>query len=194
MPNDSSTGGYLSPQSPAPDDDIDLDALIQPVIVGITGLADAMVLIRGQAIPPQQPGREQTWCSFAVIDTESDTFPAVTHDSSGEGADTIYRHENLRVMASFYGPAARGNAALLRDGFNIAQNREAMQTAGLAYVGAERMTFVPDFENTQFIRRIDFVFNLRRVVARTYPVRNLLSAGGTIHGDIDQRDEPWSTP
>ena len=186
MPNASSTGGYLAPESTALVDDIDLDALIQPIIVGITGLPDGQVLIKGQGVPPSQPARTMTWCAFAVTTTTPDINASYAHDGAadgGLGATTEIRNEDLEVTASFYGPASRQYAAILRDGFGIGQNRETMRAEGLAYVGMQRVTFVPDLENTQRVRRADLVFRIRRFALRTYPIRNVVSVEGTITAD-----------
>ena len=180
---DSTVAGFLSPEGTLPPDDINLDALLQPIIVGITGLPDAQVIIKGQPIPPAQPGRTLTWCAFAVMTTTADMNPSIVHDGTGDGGlgtDTSIRQEQLEVMASFYGPASRGTVAALRDGLGIGQNREAMRALGFAYVGMDRVTFVPDLENTQFVRRADLVFRVRRMAIRTYPIRNILSIQGQV--------------
>ena len=200
MANDSSTSGYLAPLGPQPADDDALDLLLQPVIAGVTGLDGTLVRRRGQAVPPAQPDRPFTWCSFAVTGTQSDINPTLVHDGAangGQGASYVLRQETLEVTAVFYGPAARGTATLLRDGLNIAQNRDAMRAVGLAYVGMERITFVPDLQNTQFIRRADLVFRVRRMVVRTYAILNIESAEGTVvtanGGGTRPVDAPFDT-
>ena len=190
MTADSTAPGYLAPLSPAPAEDIDLDALIQPAIVGITGMDDALVVIKGQPVPPEQPGRAITWCAFGVRDIDPQVNPDTVHigyADQGLGVDRVFRQEEIEVIASFYGPAARAMASRLRDGFAVGQNRDALRASGLVYVRPERVTGIADLVNQQFVRRADFVFRLRRMVGRTYPIRNVdFLAGFTVAdgGDV----------
>ncbi|MDR3488811.1 MAG: hypothetical protein P4M05_28400 [Bradyrhizobium sp.] len=189
MTNDSSTGGYLAPLESLVDD-AELDLLFQPVIVGVTGLAGSLVRRKGQAVPGPQPDRNTTWCSFAAMTTDADTNPNIVHDGNaldGEGVDYGLRSETIEVTVTFYGPSAVGTAKILRDGLGIPQNRDQMRCDGLAYVGLERITFVPDLENGQVVRRADVVFRARRMAVRTYPVRNITSASGTVTTDSQSR-------
>lgn len=184
MPNDSASGGFLAPSSPPPAEDVDLEDIILPVIAGITGLdIDTAVLPRWQPDPPAQPSPSTNWCAFGVTRSQGDVTAAVIHDGSGDGGlgtSTEQRHETLEVMASFYGPAAQGYASLLRDGFGIAQNREALFLAGMGLIECSDITAAPALVNQNWVRRYDLTIRLRRRVDRTYPVRNLLSAHGTI--------------
>ena len=183
---DSSTGGFLAPLEQLADDAA-LDLLFQPVIVGITGLDGTLVRRKGQEVPGAQPARETTWCAFAATTTQSDTNPSLVHDphaDGGLGRDIELRSETIEVTASFYGPAAIGSAKILRDGLDIPQNREAMRAQGLAYVDLVRITFVPDLQNGQMIRRGDVVFRVRRMVVRSYAIRNILSIDGAVITDV----------
>lgn len=179
---DSTAPGYLVPLTPAPPEDIDLSALIQPAIVGITGLPDSLVVIKGQPIPPLHPDRSQTWCAHGVTGIDAPPNIDVVHDgeaAGGLGQSRHFRQEEIEVTASFYGPAARSTAAMLRDGFEVGQNRDALEASGLVYVQPERITGLADLENSQFVRRADFVFRLRRMVGRTYAVRNVVTLAAT---------------
>ena len=186
MTNTSASGGYLAPIGTQLAEDTDLDSLIQPMIAGITGLAGNLVRPKWQAVPPAQPDRTITWCAFGVSVTEADTYPTLVHDgcdANGLGTTTEFRTEYLEMMASFYGPSCRAAAATLRDGLGISQNREALRASGLAFVQVERMTRVPDLQNTQFVNRVDIVVRFRRVVIRTYGIENVLSAQGDFIAD-----------
>lgn len=183
---DSTTGGFLAPLTPAPAEDIDLSALLQPVIVGITGLSDALVVIKGQPIPPAQPDRPITWCAHGVMAVDAPPNIDIVHDGQavgGLGQSRHFRQEEIEVLVSFYGPAARSTASLLRDGLEVGQNREALEASGFVYVRPERITGLADFENKQFVRRADFVFRLRRMIGRTYAIRNVVQLAGTLLGD-----------
>lgn len=183
MANDSSTGGFLSPEGTLPPEDSDLDAILQQAIVGITGLAGAMVRPRWQATVPRQPEPSVNWCAFGITDTGPADFPAITHDGTGNGSDTLLRHEEITVLASFYGPGASSNSKTLRDGIYLAQNREALQAQGIDLIGTDDIRAAPDLINQQWVRRFDLQLNFRRKSQRTYPVLNLLSAPTTIVTD-----------
>jgi hypothetical protein len=179
MSNDSSTGGYLSPEQPWALDDDALARALQAVVVGITGLDGTLVRPRWQPVVPRQPDVGMTWCAIGVTEEDPDDNPAVVHDGAadgGEGADTLYRHSVLNVLASFYGPSASAVAGVLRDGLHIPQNREAMTAQGLAFISSDKILAAPELVNQQWIRRYDLPLRLRRVVTRVYPVRNLTSA------------------
>ena len=185
-PNNSTAPGYLSPVSTPPAEDADLDNLIQPVIVGITGLPGSLVRRKWQEIPPAQPARTVNWCAFGVSVTASDTNPTITHDgwdNGGLGSSTLSRTEFLEVSATFYGPACRSYATILRDGFGIGQNRDALRANGMAFVETDRIVLVPEPQNEQFIRRADVVFHLRRMSMRTYAIENIETLQATVVAD-----------
>ena len=192
-PIDSSTAGYLAPAGAQLPDDAALSLLFQPAIVGITGLAGNLVRRRGQAVPAAQPSRDTTWCSFAVTTTGADTNPNIVHDGAaagGLGEDIVFRSEELEVTTSFFGPNAIGMATLLRDGLGVGQNRAALRANGIAYVGIQRITFVPDLENGQFVRRADLVFNARRIAMRVFPIRNVIAVDGQVIADSGSTTGP----
>ena len=182
MANDSSTGGYLAPfVTTPPTEDGDLDAQLQALVVGITGLDDTLVRPRWQPVVPKQPGRTIDWCAIGVITTAPDDTAAIIHTSAaGVEQDTLQRHEVIEVMASFYGPNANGYLARLRDGLSIAQNREALQAQGLGFIATDRTTKAGDFVNQGWIGRSDIVLRFRRIVTRTYAVLDIASSTGTV--------------
>ena len=190
MPNTSATGGYLVPSTTAPDHDAALDRIVQQMVVGITGLAGAMVRPRWQPNPPKQPEPNVDWCAIGVQSVTPDASPAIVHDGTGDGSDTVNRHEDIEFVASFYGPNGLGNATLLRDGFSLPQNVEAIGATGLLYVGTSSITPAPALVNEQWVRKYDLRLTLRRQVSRTYPVLNLVSVVGTIHGETVP-DQPF---
>ncbi|WP_158810464.1 hypothetical protein [Beijerinckia sp. L45] len=200
MANDSSVAGFLVPEGTQPPDDAALCALFQPTIVGLTGLAGNLVRRKGQAVPGPQPSRDTTWCAFAVTVTTGDMNPTIVHEGladGGLGRDLVMRSEELEVSTSFFGPAAIGTANQLRDGFGVAQNRAALRASGIAYVGIDRVTYVPDLENGQFVRRADLVFRARRMAIRVYPIRNLVTFVGEViadSGDVSGSDAAVTSP
>lgn len=178
---DSSTGGYLSPAvaSPPLEDDA-LTAIFQQMIVGITGLPGNMVRPRWQPNPPKQPEPTVNWCALGIAVQTPDDGPAIVHNGAGNGSDTYIRHEQIDVLASFYGPNAMQNAQLLSDGLAIPQNLEQLKAQDMNSVDTGKIIPAPDLLNEQWIRRYDLTLTFRRKITRTYAVLNLLSAQGTI--------------
>lgn len=180
MPTNSSTGGYLAPVGEQPIDDAALDAVLQRYVSGVTGLPGAMVRPRWQPTVPKQPAVDVNWCAIGVQDDEQDPVASIIHDPTGEGSDTLQRNEVLTVLASFYGPGAKGLARIFADGIQIPQNQEAIAAEGLAFVDSDRVIAAPELLNEQWIRRYDLSFRLRRQVVRTYAVLNVESAQATL--------------
>lgn len=178
MANTSATGGYIQPASAAtPVGDLELDLVVQALVAGVTGLPGDLVRTRWQPTQPRVPEASMDWCAVGVVLTDTERGTAyVAHDGTGQGHDDLVRHEQLDVLASFYGPNAARNAAMLRDGLQIPQNREALGADGLAFVDAGPLRTVPELVNQQWIRRVDLPITLRRAVRREYPVLNILSA------------------
>lgn len=177
MANTSATGGYVQPVSTdTPEEDLALDVILQGMVAGITGLDGAMVRPRWQPVQPRVPEADVTWCAVGVTLIRPDDNAAITHDPTGDGADNLVRHEDIELLATFYGPQAAMRAAMLRDGLQIAQNREALTASGIGFVTAGDVRAVPELVNQQWIRRQDLPITLRRIVRRTYPVLNILSA------------------
>lgn len=190
MTNTSATGGYLVPSSSAPDYDATLDRAVQQMVVGIVGLSGDKVRPRWQPNQPKQPEPSVDWCALGVQSVTPDDGPAIVHDGSGAGSDTVARHETIEFVVSFYGPSGLGNAARLRDGVSLPQNVEAIEAAGLRYVATSEIIPAPALVNEQWVRKYDIRLTLRRQVSRTYPVLNLVSAVGTIHSDTAP-DQPF---
>ena len=193
MPNNSSTGGYLSPQStPAPIEDATLAIFIQNFIVGITALAGTLVFPRWQVIPPQIPSVTTNWASAGVVNRKADTYDFEWHDptqDSGNGESFIYRNEELEILCSFYGPNAESYATILRDGVQLGQNREVLLLNGFALIDVGDITQVPSLLNNQWYNRMDVAVNLRRAVLRGYAILSLLSGEIQLNTDTPPATE-----
>lgn len=177
MANTSATGGSLLPASvDTPAFDLDLDKTFQQIVSGVTGLSGDMVRPRWQPTQPRMPEIGEDWCAIGVIEILPDNNPAVMHDGAGDGHDDLIRHEDVIVLASFYGPHAARQAAILRDGLYISQNREPLDAVGIGLVTTDSVRMVPALVNEQWQRRADLLITLRRIVRRSYPVLNILSA------------------
>jgi hypothetical protein len=184
MAKTSATGGYLLPAVPSPPlEDLDLDAVFQAYVVGITGLPGAMVRPRWQPTVPQTPGPTADWCAIGVTRTRSQDYPAIQHDGAGDGQDTLTRHQELDVLVTFYGPNGMRYGDMLRDGAYIPQNSEAIGLQGIALVEVLDAFAVPELVNQRWQRRYDMKMRFRRVIRRTYPVLNLLGAEVDIQTD-----------
>ena len=200
MSNDSSTGGYLQPTSAAPAEDDALDNILQQLVVGITGLPGSLVRPRWQPVMPKMPEPSVDWCAIGVTQEDPLDHGAQWHigrDTSGtnpNGYSVSLDWVVITVLASFYGPNARGNATLLRSGLLIAQNREALTGTGISLL--ERpgvLRFVPQIENEQTWRRVDIEMRFNRAIQRTWAIDDLLDA----HGDLltDRPDsQTFETP
>lgn len=191
MPNDSSTGGYLSPAaSPAPLEGQALNRFLQQVFVGITGFDGTLVRPRWQAEPPNIPPFGTDWMAFGITRRKGDDFASNVHSPNGNGADSVYRQEILTILCTFYGPDSDNYASLLREGFFVPQNREVLLLNSFGLVEVGEAVAVPEMIKDRWIYRIDMNVRLRRSILRTYPVLNVLSAEGTI--DSDPRTIPFS--
>lgn len=176
MANTSASGGYLTPAgTPTPADEA-LEDILQPMVVGITGLSGKMVRPRWQPGSPKQPEPNTNWCAIGVMHTKQDANPAIEHDGTGDGADQYQRHQDVILLATFYGPNAQAYGQLLSDGMYVPQNGEVLRTLNMAFVEAGELIAAPDLINQQWVRRYDLRIRLRRKIERTYPVLNILSA------------------
>jgi hypothetical protein len=206
MTNTSASGGPLVPtaDSPVPIEDDALDAFFQDLVVGIIALPGTLVRPRWQIVPPKEPEPTVDWAAIGITDEEPESNSYTRHHSGDLanplGYDEQRWHETLTLTTSIYGPNARGNAKLLRDGLWVAQNREKLQLAGMGLVDVMRTPrFVPEQINLQWYRRFDIDFRIRRIIQRFYPVENIVEAGGTIEKVFGtaaggaEAAEPWDT-
>lgn len=176
MANTSATGGYLAPTAPVSVEDDELDNLLQELVAGVSSLPGEMVRPRWQPTVPKQPEPAVNWCALGITLQANDAGPAIQHDGDGDGSDEYIRHQQIDLLCSFYGPAAKGYAQRLADGMAIPQNSEQMALNGMKFVRASEIQPAPALINQQWTRRYDLTLTLRRKITRTYPVLNLLSA------------------
>lgn len=215
MANDSSTGGYLLPQGtpyPTPLEDVALDSFLQSVIAGVTGLPGNMVRPRWQPNPPTQPDISTDWIAMGIQDRVADTFAVVGHEtprldevgrvlddtnSNTSGTvdepdnDILFRNERLEVLCSVYGPNAGRTASNIREGLQIAQNREQLRLKFMAFVETGDTLPAPVLVNTQWYNRLDMTVIFRRLVITTYSILNIRSAEGVIETDISPLTRPF---
>jgi len=180
--NDSSTGGYLQTTVTSPSYDAALELFFQAVVVGVTGMTPSLVRRRWQPVPPAQPEATVDWASIGITYIEA-LNPVVLHDgaaNSGNGQSNMTTQECVNVLCTFYGPDAWGNAAALRDGLWIGQNREQLFLNGVALQDIGRIVKAAELVNEVWIPRSDIGIEFERQTGRTYSILNLLSAQGNI--------------
>lgn len=182
--NSSGTGGYLIPISAPPIDGDELDALLQAMVVGIVGLPGDLVRPRWQPTVPKQPPISTDWAAIGVMSWEGTDFPVEERTepsvTAPGGTDLLTVWKTITVLASFYGPHGSANANALHDGVYPAQNREALQAAGIDVVHAGTVTNASYQQNLQWIRRYDIPVTLRAKVARTFKILSIVSAPDVI--------------
>ncbi len=188
VPNDSSTGGFLTPVDPQGlADDRQLEDLFQPVIAGITGLAGEAVKPEWQMVFPRQWEADESWCTFLIATEDADDGPYMRHivrhdgssssDGNPDGETEYQRHQTLELVMTFHGPAGQQLAGVLRDGLTIAQNRERLEAARIRFVSCRDVISVPELVNQTAFRRYDVHATFRRKIVRRYRIRNVASAG-----------------
>lgn len=195
MSNTSATGGYLVPASSAgfPSGE-SLTQFIQTILVGISGFTDpSLVRPDWQIAPPNNPDITVDWIGFGVAVTSPDANAYV--NSNDDGSSTLVRQERLEIRCHFYGPNCMDISTLVRDGFQIQQNLEALERANLGFAYVEDAVRIPDLINERWCDRVQMSVFLRRQQVREYPVLPLLSAKGTIKAEGSQIfSEDWKAP
>lgn len=190
MPNNSSTGGYLSPTSTGGDlNDQALAKFLQQIVVNITGLPGAMVRPRWQAEPPNIPDFGTNWAAIGPGVRKRDRYPYLQQNASGNGSTIVIKNRVMDILATFYGPAAEQNAEYLAMGLDVPQNRELMQLAGFNIIGgAGDSIVVPRLIKQRWQYAVDIPFTVRQQLQYTFSVENLDGAAGTLIADDQGRD------
>jgi hypothetical protein len=180
---DSSTGGYLYATNSGLEGQ-GLQRAIQQWIVGVTGLDGALVRPRWQLEPPNVPEDGQVWVAFGLGNASVENYPYVEHDPTGDGKDTLQRHERFEVLCSAYDLGSTGLAdetlSLFRDGIAIPQNLEGLRQSGISLIEVGDMISVPVLLKQRWYYRVDMTVVLRRQITREYAVLNVVSASGEV--------------
>lgn len=184
MANDSATGGPLVPTATTPVEDDAFEDLIGNTISGLTAIERGNVRPRWQPKPPAMPPDNVSWCAFGIMELDADWGAHQQHIPDGDGSTELTRHETLTILASFYGPNGYSKASQLRDGLWLKQNWDALNAVGVALLECSKARTASEPINTRFIRKIDLEMRFRRVIARSYPILNLLSAQGSFTTDL----------
>jgi hypothetical protein len=176
MPNDSTTAGHITPTGTAPAADLDLDTILQNIVAGLTGLDGTLVRPRYQPVTPKEKPISTTWAAVAATNVYPDSSPAIVHDPTGDGQDTLIRHERIEGLLTTYGPQGQQYAEMFRDGFWLSQNAAMLDEYNMSFVDVGPIRSLHEYVNQQARRRCDLTFTLRRKITRTYGIKNILSA------------------
>lgn len=186
---------YLQPKTtlgPLPPH-LSFTQFLQTVFVGISGLPGTLVRPKWQVEPPKQPNIGVDWMAFGIDVAAPDANSFVWIDNAESGVSQ--RHESLEIGCSIYGPEALETYGLLRDGFQIPQNLEALRAANMGFVEISLARKIPELVHERFINRVQCSVFLRREIQRTYAIPTLVSAHGVIHTVIGNEDYllDWET-
>jgi hypothetical protein len=191
----STTPGYLvQTEQPLPGG-LTLEQYIQQVIVGMTGMVNTTVRPKWQKNPAKElPLPEDNWCAFGITTTGADANAFTEMDEDGEGSK-MQRHLELSIDCSFYGANGLSNAGKLRDGFQIAQNRDALTAANMGFKEAGDIVSAPELHGQVWFPRKDLTIVLRREIIKSFDVVSFEGAVGSIKGLKDNNEVenvPWN--
>jgi hypothetical protein len=158
---------------------LNLHQFLQTVFVGVSGLDGTLVRPAWQANPPKSPDTSIDWMALAIHQGMADANAYLGVGSDGISAN-LQRNEELQVDLSFYGPNAYSLAGIVRDGFEIPQNLDALTFAKMGFISATLAMHAPDLINEEWRDKWIMTVGFRRQLLRTYPVSTFVSVNGTI--------------
>jgi hypothetical protein len=177
------TTGYVKPVTPTQfPKQLNLSQFLQTVIVGLSNLDGTLVVPKWQVEPPKDPELEVEWISFGIVNQSPDANAYVAVDANGN--NVFQRHEGIELGLSIYGPGCNGLAGLIRDGFSIYQNLEALRAANMGFTKVGPALVLPELINERWRNKVEMSVFLRREIQRVYPVLTLISANGQIHSFV----------
>ena len=182
MTNTSATGGYLAPVAFG-DNDAALRRVIHDFIAGVTGIDGGLVRPKWQKNPAAIPANGTDWCAFDLNNFMAGNAYQV---QIADGDDTQLQYQQNEVFdlnCSFYGDNCQRYAGVIRDGLQIAQNREALFLLGVSVSGGVQITRAPELIDDVWFDRCDISVQMGRTVNSDYPVLHFTGADGTIQAD-----------
>ncbi len=186
---DSSVAGFLVPAgapAPVPLEGAALEDFISVLLVGLTGFDQSLVRPAWQPEPPDMPAAGTNWVAHAIIDSDPDVNAVEMHEVAGNGDNLLIRHEVITWRVSCFGPGAWATAGAIRDGLQIAQNREALVASGFGLVECGRAVPAPVLVKDRFRYRVDLSLAMRREIQRQFSVLSLLGEVGTLSSEVLQ--------
>jgi len=180
---------YLQPvTSSAPPRGLSLVQFLQTVVVGVSGLDGTLVRPLWQRKPPKNPDVDVNWIGMG-IDAMTPEGPFGYLGVNSDDETISQRHELLEVSLHIYGPDAIDIVDLIRDGFQVPNNLEALRSVNMGFVESGLIRHLPDLVNEQWIDRALMSLFFRREIQRVYPIATLMSASGVIHTVVG--NEPY---
>lgn len=186
---DSSVAGYLLPAvapAPVPLEGAALEDFISTMLIGVSGLTQDLVRPGWQPEAPDTPPLGTNWLAHAITDSDPDVYAVEMHEPTGNGDDLELRHETITWTISCFGPGAWALAGLVRDGLQIAQNREVLVSNGFGLVECGRARPAPVVVKDRYRYRVDMPLVMRREIQRQYPVLQLVAEVGTLSTEVLQ--------
>ena len=173
-----------------------LENVCQQLIAGVAGMVGDVVRPRWQGPdPPNLPPYGTDWVAVGITRKRPiGIYGATIHQNPEPGTDLMQRHEEFDLLCSFYGPNADVYSSSLHDGLMIWQNKSELRLVGMAFVEITEGIRVPELIKNQWTDRVDKTVILRRIIQRTYPVRNIVWAGGWINTDLPPYRAPFHAP
>jgi len=184
--------GYLNPASTVLlPKQLTLTGFIQTVLAGVSGLPGQMVVPQLQVDPPKDPDIEIDWMDF-VIDVQRPDANAYENVDSDTGATDFQRNEDMEILCNVYGAHAHETYGLIRDGFQLQQNRAALYLSNMGFTKVTEAKRVPDLVNERFRTKLAFGVYIQRMIQRTYTIRTIVSMSGVVHTFLGT--EPYLLP
>lgn len=167
---------FVLPQAtPAVLTDTALTDVIQETVVGITGLPGINVRPGDQLTPANLPDFTVNWASLQINTADADAFAFIRQVSDTE--IELERDQEIKLLASFYGPLASSYCGIFKDGLQIEQNRFALGREGIKLVNTARERYLPSLVKEVYQQRFDLPVVLRRRIRRVYLSASINSAG-----------------
>lgn len=174
------TPGYLNPSSTTPlPKQLTLTGFIQTVLTGVSSLPGPLVRPALQKDPPQDPDIEVDWMDFVIDMHRPDANAYLSSDN--DGVVSFQRNEDLEISCNVYGENAEVTYGLVRDSFQIQQNRAALFLNGMGFTKVTEAKRVPDLVNERFRNKLAFSVMIQRMIRRTYSIQNIVSLSGTVN-------------
>jgi len=155
-------------------DDDDLFNFFHDFIVGLTGIANELVLPRWQPEPPNIPATALNFAAFGVTSYKADTYAADVLKAAG--TFELHRHETIELMVSFFGQNCGAYGRIFRDGIQVEQNRDVLSMNNFGLLECNDVVMAPTLFKERWLRRADVAFTVRRQVVRGFPVQPLVGA------------------
>lgn len=156
---------------------IDFRRFMHDVLCGVSGLPSAFVRPAYQQNPPKIPDFKTDWLAYNL------TNFAVENGTAYQNGALLERHESFECACFFYGLNAVDYAAVVRDSFELSQNRTSLRENAIGFKGTSAILHAPETVNGKFYERADMTIYFTRQVGRRYRIMNFESAGGKILGN-----------